>query len=97
MQASRRIAVAGLAVLLLAACSSAENNSRGGPSVDWENYSSDVRTRIDGAAASGDCGALQAEFNTADANNDAQRERTGDGNADLMTYIDAKLSEAGCY
>jgi outer membrane biogenesis lipoprotein LolB len=86
----RRVVVAGLAMLLLGACSS-------GGSVDWENYSPDVRTRIDDAAASGDCAALQAEFDNADANDSAQRNRTGDGNADLMGYIDAKLSEAGCY
>ena len=27
----------------------------------------------------------------------AQRNRVGSGNADLMGYIDSKLSEAGCY
>jgi hypothetical protein len=69
----------------------------GEPSVDWENYSPDVKTRIDQMAKARDCAGLQAEFNVADQNDDAQRARTGDGNADLMSYIDAKLREAGCY
>jgi hypothetical protein len=44
----------------------------------------------------GDCIGLQAEFDTADANDDAQRDRVGEGNADLMAYIDQGL-ESGCF
>jgi hypothetical protein len=36
-----------------------------------------------------DCDGLQTEFDTADGNNTAQRNRTGDGNADLMAYIES--------
>lgn len=68
-----------------------------GAGVDWENYDPSVKTRIDSMAASGECPGLQAEFDTAEANSDAQRARTGDGNADLMDYIDGKMSDAGCY
>lgn len=32
----------------------------------------------------------------ADANSAVQQELVGDGNTDLMTYIDRKLAEAGC-
>lgn len=66
-------------------------------SVDWENYTPEVKQRIDSMAAAGDCMGLQAEFDTAEANDAAQRERTGDGNADVMGYIDDKMSSAGCY
>jgi hypothetical protein len=48
-------------------------------------------------AVAGDCAGLQAEFDVADANDAAQRDRVGDGNADLMQYIDDKLEAAGCY
>ena len=66
-------------------------------SVDWENYAPEVRERIDSMAAAGDCADLQEEFDTAEANSEAQRARTGDGNADLMGYIDDRMREAGCY
>lgn len=33
----------------------------------------------------------------AEANSDRQRDRTGSGNSDLMTYIDAKIQEKSCY
>jgi hypothetical protein len=65
--------------------------------VDWSNYAPEVRDRIGALAASGDCAGLQAEFDAADANDATQRARTGDGNADLMGYIDAKMQNAGCY
>ena len=65
--------------------------------VDWENYAPEVKTRIDSLAASGDCAALQREFDIADANDALQRDRVGEGNADLMGYIDDKLTSAGCY
>jgi len=65
--------------------------------VDWENYAPEVKTRIDSLAASGDCDALQREFDTADANDDLQRDRVGEGNADLMRYIDDKMADVGCY
>jgi len=85
----RRLTQIGGVCLALAACTSGE--------VDWDNYSPDVRSRIDRLASQGDCAGLQEEFDLADANDDAQRSRTGDGNADLMGYIDSKLDESGCY
>lgn len=71
--------------------------TEGSSEVDWENYAPEVKTRIDGFAGSGDCAALQQEFDIADANDDLQRDRVGDGNADLMDYIDEKMADAGCY
>jgi hypothetical protein len=44
-----------------------------------------------------DCAGLQTEFDTAAANDDAQRARVGEGNAELMAYIDEWLTLAGCY
>ncbi|WP_341974674.1 hypothetical protein [Microbacterium sp. LWO13-1.2] len=43
-----------------------------------------------------DCTALQDMFDVADTQDDDQRDRTGDGNADLMGYIDEALTFAGC-
>lgn len=68
-----------------------------GSGVPWEDYSPTVRTRIDALASAKDCAGLQAEFDIADANNAATRERTGHNNADLMSYIDKKMRKAGCY
>jgi hypothetical protein len=79
-------------MLLIPACSTGGSSS----SVDWENYAPSVRSRIDSLAASHDCQGLQQEFETADANDGLQRDRTGDGNADLMGYIEGKLKDAGC-
>ncbi len=78
-------------VVALSACSGS------GTDVDWSNYAPDVKDRIDAMATSGDCAGLQAEFDTAESNDDAQRARTGDGNADLMSYLDAKMQDARCY
>ena len=33
----------------------------------------------------------------AEANSDRQRDRTGSGNMNLMTYINAKMQEKSCY
>jgi hypothetical protein len=65
--------------------------------VPWDNYAPSVRTRIDEAYAGQDCAALQQEFDTAADNNDAQRIRTGEGNDDLLEYLDVALEQAGCY
>lgn len=68
--------------------------SEGG--VDWDNYSPTVKSRIDSLALAKECEELQSEFDTAAANDSAQRNRTGSGNADLMQYINEKLKSAGC-
>lgn len=65
--------------------------------VDWENYSTDVKRLIDEDTVAQDCEMLQGAFDVADTADDAQRDRTGDGNADLMGYIDESLELAGCY
>lgn len=96
-----RATLIGIACLALIGCGSP---SRATPApaapeagVPWGDYSPDVKTRIDGLAASKDCTALQDEFNTADANDAATRTRTGHGNTELMTYIDGRMRAAGCY
>ncbi|QNN54598.1 hypothetical protein [Nocardioides mesophilus] len=68
-----------------AGCSSADTADL--PEVDWGEYASDVQDRIDGLANSADCAGLQTQFDNADAN----------GSVDLMSYIDVKLRDAGCY
>lgn len=65
--------------------------------VDWETYSPTAQAGIDQLSAARDCAGLQEEFATADDNSVVQQELVGDGNTDLMTYIDGKLAEAGCY
>ena len=65
--------------------------------VDWENYAPEVKQRIDRMAKKGNCPGLQEEFDVAEANGTAQRNRTGDGNSDLMGYIDEQLRLADCY
>lgn len=65
--------------------------------VDWENYSPTVQPTIDQLSAAKDCAGLQKEFDTADVNSAVQQELVADGNMDLLTYIDGKLAEAGCY
>jgi hypothetical protein len=63
-------------------------------SVNWNNYSPELKQRID---STNDCSKLQNEFNTASANSDMQRARTGEGNLNLMDYIDNRMQKLGCY
>lgn len=65
--------------------------------VQWADYAPSIRSTIDAEAASRDCAALQASFNSADANNVATMTRTGHNNAALMVYIDGGMRSAGCY
>lgn len=67
------------------------------PAVQWEDYAPSVKTRIDELAAQKDCEALQAEFDNADANNEATMSRVGHNNAQLMSYIDFLMSKSACY
>jgi len=64
--------------------------------VDWSKYGDGLQERIDSFAVAGDCVALQQAFDTSAEDDDLTRERTGSGNADLMTYIDDKLQSEGC-
>lgn len=75
--------------LAVAGCSSSTT-------VDWENYSPTVKQRIDKAANTKDCTELQTQFDNADQTDNTQRKRVGDGNADLMKYVDTKMRETGC-
>ncbi len=65
--------------------------------VPWEDYAPEVRQRIDDLGSTGDCAALQAEFDVADANNDATMARAGHNTPDLMSYVDGWMQQAGCY
>lgn len=85
-----------MGVILFAGTAAGCSSGDGGSGVPWEDYPS-VQSRIDGLAAAKDCAGLQAEFDTADANNAATEQRTGHNNADLMGYIDEALRSAGCY
>ena len=59
----------------------------------WKNYDPDLKQRIDKS----DCNKLQVEFNTAQSNSDRQRARTGEGNLNLIEYIDQRMQQKGCY
>jgi len=64
--------------------------------VKWSDYSPTVKTRIEGFIQAGDCTNLQAEFDIADQNDVAQRNRVGVGNTDLMNYINTSMQKLGC-
>lgn len=81
-------------VLVASACGAGGASGGDGNSVDWKNYASGLRSRLN--ALAGNCAALQTEFDNAYANDSAQRSRTGDGNADLMRFIQGLLDESGC-
>lgn len=83
MPGVRLLPVALLAVLTLTGCGGDPEV----PEIDWSDYSSDVRDRLEQLEEKADCGALQDEFDQAETN----------GNTDLMTYIDEALERAGCY
>ena len=58
----------------------------------WQdNYPPALQGIVDADAAAKDCTSLQATFDTWDAAKDLG------GKADLLTYVDAALSDAGCY
>jgi hypothetical protein len=65
--------------------------------VKWSDYSPTVKTRIEELIQSSDCSGLQAEFDIADQNDAAQRNRVGVGNADLMNYINTSMQKLGCF
>ncbi len=65
--------------------------------VNWSDYAPTVKTRIEELIQSSDCSGLQAEFDIADQNDAAQRNRVGVGNADLMNYLNSSMKKLGCY
>jgi len=86
------------AVLLLAACNQPQSSAAvPADRVQWQDYAAELKGRIDHLAAAKDCTGLQQQFDIADKNDDATRNRTGHGNSELMGYIDSAMHGAGCY
>jgi hypothetical protein len=65
--------------------------------VKWENYAPAVKQRIADLIDTGDCQNLQTEFDIADRNDTAQRNRTGESNANLMSLLDEQMKKLSCY
>ncbi len=101
-----------VAALLLTACGGASTEPSGStsdstsestaagpaPKVDWSGkYSSGLKEKINGDAAAKDCDALEAAFDQADRNDPTTRDRTGEGTADLLEYINWQMAQAGCF
>lgn len=83
--------------LLSVRCNSNESLNTSEPSVNWNNYDNSVKGRITELTKKRDCSGLQNEFNLAEQNSDNQRSRVGEGNLNLMNYIDFKMKECNCY
>jgi hypothetical protein len=84
------LAAIGLATVLLAgACDTAQQ-------VPWVSYDSGLQPRIDAAATTGDCAALQALLTAAKATSSAHEKATGFPNDALEAYIGAAQQRAGC-
>lgn len=67
------------------------------PPVDWGGkYSTTVKTRLDKLIKDEDCASLRAELATAKAIDEAKRESSGSGSADLVAYIQWGQDRAGC-
>jgi hypothetical protein len=80
----------GLATALLAsACDTA-------PQVPWASYSSGLQPRIDAAAATGRCAALQVLLTAATNTSRAHEKATGFPNDALVSYIQAAQARANC-
>jgi hypothetical protein len=81
---------AALATALLAsACDTAGQ-------VPWASYSSGLQPRIDAAAATGRCAALQVLLTAAKNTSRAHEKATGFPNDALVSYIQAAQARAGC-
>ena len=63
----------------------------------WENYNPNVKVRIHELIKNKDCPGLQKEFDNAHNNNQAQKNRTGRNNAELLDFIDNAMYKLGCY
>jgi hypothetical protein len=94
-----------IAVLLLCGCGPARDGeppatdgaaASAAVEVPWADYGPGVRNRIDSWAASGDCRRLRDTRDTAVADGEAVRRRTGHGNEALVAYLDAVARSAGC-
>ncbi len=85
-----------IAVVALAATLFACSGESGVEDVPWTQYAPQVRERLEAAVESGDCQRLGEEFIAADEGSDAHRAKYGEGNGDLMAYIDDSMEMAGC-
>jgi hypothetical protein len=84
------LALAGAAAVLLAsACDTSAQ-------VRWASYNSQLQQRIDAAAVTGRCSALQALLTVAKNTSDAHEKATGFPNDALVSYIQAAQARAGC-
>lgn len=63
----------------------------------WSKYDTELNNRILALIVSGNCLGLQSEFETADANSNSQKARTGTNNTELMVFMDENLRKLGCY
>ncbi len=82
---------------LFLSCNSSNSSTGDEPAVNWVNYDKTVKERIDLMTNKLDCTGLQNEFNLAEQNSDNQRARVGEGNLNLMNYIDFKMKKCNCY
>ena len=84
------LATAGLATALLAsACDTAQQ-------VPWATYTVQLQQRIDDAAATGQCAALQVLLTAAKATSSAHEKATGFPNDALVAYIKTAQGQAAC-
>lgn len=73
--------VVALCLALLTACGS---GSDGPPDVDWQQVPSAQRTVIDREVDEGDCAGMQAAFDGSEV-------------ADVLSYLEWHMRDAGCY
>lgn len=64
--------------------------------VDWESYEPGLQAEIEQLAETGDCAALEEIKVEARESESDQIERTGNGNEDLIRFIDSELNTAQC-
>jgi hypothetical protein len=85
------LAVAGAAAVLLAAsaCDTAQQ-------VPWATYNAQLQQRIDSAAVTGNCTALQVYLTATKNTSRAHEKATGFPNDALVSYIQAAQARAGC-
>jgi hypothetical protein len=84
------LAAAGLAAALLASgCDTAQQ-------VPWATYNAQLQQRIDSAAVTGNCTALQVYLTATKNTSRAHEKATGFPNDALVSYIQAAQARAGC-
>lgn len=87
----RLLGALALAVALVACSSGADDSD-----VPWHQYAPEVRDRVEQAIDAEDCDAMSDEFWSASDGTDAHRAKWGEGNGELMSYIDDAMEDAGC-